>query len=66
MNENNIRNLPCVKGLKREIDYLENYLLDSPWKYKGEGKSIKPTLNAIRKHANEIIRLLLKKEAKEL
>ena len=60
MNENNIRKLNCVKELKREIDYLENYLLDSPWKYKGEGKSIKPTLDAIRKYANEVIRLLIK------
>lgn len=55
-----IKNIPCVKELIREIQYLENYLLDSPWKYTGEGKSIKPTLKAIKGNLNDVLKLLLK------
>ena len=55
----NIKNLPCVKRLIKEILFLEYYLLESPWKYEGEGKSIKPTFIEIKSALNETLRLLL-------
>ena len=58
----NIRNLPCVKRLIKEIEFLEYYLLESPWKYEGEGKSIKPTFVQIKNALNETLRLLLIKK----
>ena len=58
----NVKNLPCVKKLIKEIEFLEYYLLESPWKYEGEGKSIKPTFTQIKEALNETLRLLIKKK----
>ena len=58
----NVKNLPCVKKLIKEIEFLEYYLLESPWKYEGEGKSIKPTFVQIKNALNETLRLLIKKK----
>ena len=54
-----IKNIPCVKNLISEIQFLEYYLLDSPWKYTGDGKAIKPTFKAIKTNLNGVLKLLL-------
>ena len=61
LSELKIMKLDSVKGLVREITFLENYLLESPWKYEGEGKALKPTFKEIKKHLNEVLNLLNRK-----
>ncbi len=56
-----IMKLDSVKGLVKEIKFLEYYLLESPWKYEGEGKALKPTFIKIKEHLNEVLNILNKK-----
>jgi len=57
-----IKNMSIVKDLSKEFKFLEYYLFESPWKYEGEGKSLKPTLDKMKKLCNEIIFLIVERE----
>jgi len=55
-----LKHLECVQEFKKELDFLEYYLLESPFKYKGTGKAIKPTIEELRKWYNRTIETIMK------